>query len=303
MHHFRQRIRDAACADIVYRQYRIRLGQRAATINHFLRTALNFCIAALHRIKIEVFLIRACVHARRRAAAQPDQHARPAQLNQQCPRSGLFFKRVARGNVAHTPGDHDRLVIAAHFSCNLLLVGAKVAGEIWATEFIVERRTAYRAFEHDLQRRRNASWFAIGSRIGITLPRPNGTRYAQIGYREPRQPCLGFGATPSGTLVAYLTAGTCGRTRIRRNRRRMIVGFHFHQDMRIVFAKLILAIFRREKPLNPRAFNDRRVIRIRHHRAFGMLRVGGAYHAEKRNVFRFAIDHPIRVEYLVAAVL
>ena len=152
MHHFRQSVRYATGADIVYRQNRIGIRQRAATVDHFLRTALNLGIAALHRIEVEVFLICTGVHTRRSAPAQPDQHPRAAQLHQQRTGGGFFLERVACRDVAHATGDHDRLVITAHFACDVLLVGTKVTREIRPAKFVVKRRATDRAFEHDLQR-------------------------------------------------------------------------------------------------------------------------------------------------------
>ena len=161
MYHLRQRVGYSTRADIVYRQYRIRIRQRTAAINHFLRAALNFRIAALHRIEIEVFLIRAGIHAGRRTAAKSDQHARPTQLNQQRARAEFSLERMARGNIADATGYHDRLVVAAHLAGNLLFVGAKVTRKIGPPKLVVKRRPTNRAFEHDLQCRCDASRFAV----------------------------------------------------------------------------------------------------------------------------------------------
>ena len=151
MHHFRQRVGYAARADIMYRQYRIGVSQRTAPVDHLLRAALHFGITALHRIKIEVFLIGAGVHARRRTATETDQHAGAAQLNQQRARAGFFFERMTRRDIAHAARDHDRLVIAAHFTRDVLFIRTEIARQIRPSEFVVERGPANWAFKHDLQ--------------------------------------------------------------------------------------------------------------------------------------------------------
>src|SRR6218665_181257 len=60
---------------------------------------------------------------------------------------------------AQTAGEHDGLVVAAHHgisaATHALLVFAKVARQIRAAEFVVERGSAQGAFEHDLQRAGN----------------------------------------------------------------------------------------------------------------------------------------------------
>ena len=83
----------------------------------------------------------------------------------------------------------------------------------------------------------------------------------------------------------------------------MIVRFDLHQNVRVVFDKAIRAVLCRVKAFNARAFDNRRIVRIRHHRALRMFGVRGAYHAEQRNVFHLAINHPIGVEDFMAAML
>ena len=73
IHQFRERIRQTACAHIVNRNNRIFVrAQLPATVNHFLRSAFNLGVAALHGIEIQIRIIAACVHRRSRATAQTD---------------------------------------------------------------------------------------------------------------------------------------------------------------------------------------------------------------------------------------
>jgi hypothetical protein len=54
-----------------------------AAVDDLLRAALDLRVAALHRGEIEVGGVGAGGHRRGRAAAQADQHARAAELDQQ----------------------------------------------------------------------------------------------------------------------------------------------------------------------------------------------------------------------------
>src|SRR5439155_16898804 len=145
----RQRVRQAACADVVNGEQRIALAELPAAVDDLLRPPLYLGVAALYRIEIQVLGIGARVHARRGAPAHPDQHGRTAQLHEQGPRRNRAFVGVHRTDVADAARDHDRLVEAADGSVRFHLEGAEVAGEIGTAEFVVERGRAYRSLEHD----------------------------------------------------------------------------------------------------------------------------------------------------------
>ena len=66
-------------------------------------------------------------------------------------------------------------------------------------------------------------------------------------HMESCQACFGFAATTGRALVTDFTARACCRACIRCNRRWVIVGFDFHQDinrllMKIVFQMLVVAV-------------------------------------------------------------
>ena len=82
MRQFRHGVGNAAGADIMNRQNRIQIVHLPATINHLLRATLDFGVATLHRSEVEISGIGTGRHARRRAAAEADQHARPTKLDQ-----------------------------------------------------------------------------------------------------------------------------------------------------------------------------------------------------------------------------
>ncbi len=171
MRKFGQRIRQSARAYVVYRQDRIRVGELPAAVDDFLRAALHFGVAALHRIEIQVLGICAGGHARSGAAAHADQHARAAELNQQRALGQPQLERIACGDTAHAARDHDWFVIAAQLAAGLDLEAAKVTREIGAAEFVIERRGADRAFEHDVQGRGDSAWFSDpGFRPALCAP-------------------------------------------------------------------------------------------------------------------------------------
>ncbi|OIQ70388.1 hypothetical protein GALL_480000 [mine drainage metagenome] len=156
----RKRVGQAAGADVVDGQDRVGRAQRAAGVDHFLRAALHFRVAALHRVEIEVLGVGAGGQARRRAAAQPDAHAGAAELHQQAAGAELDLVRVRVGDFADAAGQHDRLVVAPVATGRVLLEHAEHAAQIGTAELVVERRRADRPVEHDLQRAGGVAGFA-----------------------------------------------------------------------------------------------------------------------------------------------
>ena len=206
-------------------------------------------------------------------------------------------------DIAHPAGKHDRLVVAAHFFArrghDLLLVGAKIAAQIRPAEFIVKRRRANRPVEHDLACRSNTPRSAM-----IAFPGLGQIRQLQIGNRKTAQPGLGFGTAPGRAFVADLATGAGGRAGKRRNRGRMIVGFHFHQNlhrlgMRPVFAASRLGM----KTRALEAFDHRRIVAVSGKHAVRMLIMGVANHAKQGVRLFFAVDDPVGVENFVPTVL
>src|SRR5690606_12558005 len=137
----------------------------------------------------------------------------------------------------------DRLVITTHLVAarrvDRLLEGTEVTGQRRAAEFVVERGAAQRAFDHDVQRRDDAFRLAIG-----LFPRLLEAGDVQVGDGETGQAGLWLGATAGGALVANLAAGAGGSTREWRDRSRVVVGFHLHQDVHRLLHRAVLAGFR-----------------------------------------------------------
>ena len=128
MRKLRQRIGEATGADVVNGKNGIVRAERPAAIDDFLRAALDFGVAPLHGIEVEIFLVRPRAHAGGCSAAHADQHAGTAELNHQCARRHFALERVRRRDVADTAGNHDRLVITAHLARHFFLERAEVTG-------------------------------------------------------------------------------------------------------------------------------------------------------------------------------
>ena len=147
---FREGVGQATCADIVDRDNRVLVAKLPATVDDFLRAAFDFGVAALYGVEVQRCVVCAGVHGRSRAAAQADKHARAAQLDQQCAFGNFVFVCLLRLNATQTAGDHNRFVIASDLTVKFFFKGTEVAQEIWTAEFVVKRRAADRAFNHDV---------------------------------------------------------------------------------------------------------------------------------------------------------
>ena len=110
---------------------------------------------------------------------------------------------MLRSDVAKTAGDHNGLVVAPDALSRGGLKATKIAGQIRASELIVERGGANRALNHDLQRRDDA----VGAPV-VQLPGAGLTGDFQMGHRKSNQSRLGTGAAPHGPLIADFTART-----------------------------------------------------------------------------------------------
>ena len=81
VHQFGEGVGQAARAYVVNGDNRIGVAQLPAAVDHFLRAAFDFGVAALYRVEIQAGIVAAGVHRRCRAAAQANQHPRAAELD------------------------------------------------------------------------------------------------------------------------------------------------------------------------------------------------------------------------------
>ena len=184
-----------------------------------------------------------------------------------------------------------------------LLVFTEVSQQVGPTEFVVEGRATQRALGHDLQRAGNVLRLALQA-VGHAAP--------ELGDGKSGEAGLGLGAASGSALVADLTARAGGRTGVRRDGGRMVVGFHLHQDVlrgRLLFVSCHLASAahagggRGHKTLHHRALHHRGVVRIGHQHVLRVLLVGVADHAKQAARLGHAVDGELGIENLVAAVL
>ncbi len=294
----RERVGEAAGADVMDRQDRARLAQRRASVDDFLRPSLDLGVAALHGVEVEVGDVRSGRERGGGAAAHADQHPRPAELDQQRARRHRRLERVRGADVAHAARDHDRLVIAAGDAAGLHLEGAEGAGEVGTAELVVERGGADRPLEHDLERRGDPVRLPE-----VALPRLLEPGDAEVRDAEAAQPCLGLRAAPGRALVAELAARACRCARKRRDCRRVVVSLDLREQVRELRVASPAAVGVGKPPVGHAALEDRGIVRVRDDGALGARRVGLADHPEERLILRRAVDDPRRVEDLVPAVL
>ena len=210
--------------------------------------------------------------------------------------------RKAGIDLAHAPGDHDGFVVA-HLAWlfalrgNSLFVFAEIAGQIGTAKFVVERRTAQRAVDHDLERAGNVLRLAAGL-IAPAVP--------QSGYGKPRQARLGAAAPARGAFVTDFTACTRSRAGKGGDGRGMVVRFDLHQHMLLCFFRQIghavAGVLARHKPLHHAPLHDGGVVAVGHHGVLRRHLLGVADHAEQGFVLFLAIDDEFGIEDLVAAV-
>src|SRR5690606_36284201 len=120
-------------------------------------------------------------------------------------RGGLRGSAGGRGVTLH-------FTVGRNRHRHLLLVGAEIAEDVGAAEFVVEGGAAEGALDHDLERRHDA----IGPPGIVLLPRLNGTGQAQVRNRESGESRLRLGAATGGALVADFAARASGGARKRR---------------------------------------------------------------------------------------
>ena len=206
-------------------------------------------------------------------------------------------------NGAHAACDHDGFVVAP-VPLGLLRVGkfegAEIATECGPAVLVIESRRADGAFQHDVEGARDPVGFADWQFPGLRIA---GDVEVRRGVAD--QPRFRLGAPADGALVANFAAGARGRARIRRDGGRMVVGLHFHEDVRRFALRPVHLVFGVGKEaVCERAFDHRGIVGVggENTRAIDAA-VGVPDHLEQRCGCVDAIDLPIRVEDLVPAML
>ena len=206
---------------------------------------------------------------------------------------------MRRIDIAEASGKHDRLVIATEHTAHVRFEGAEVAAEIGPPELVVERGGADRSLEHDVERRSEAAGLAGRGALPDLLV----ARNAQIGDRVADEAGLRLCAAAGRAFVADLAAGTGRGARERRDGGGMVVRLHLHDGVHRDGMARVTAVTARMEALRLAAFHDRGVVGIRDDGARRIGRMRVADHGEERLGLRLAVDDPVGVEDLVAAVL
>ena len=206
-------------------------------------------------------------------------------------------------NVADPTRQHDRFVITAQLfaivAVHFFFIGTEVAVQCRTTKFVVKCRAAQRTFCHDVQRGDNALRLTE-----IFFPRLFKARNTQVGYGETDQASFRLRAAAGGTFIADFTAGTGRRARPRRNRRRVVVSFDFHQNMRRFLMEIVAARFVVGKVATHfRTFHYGGVIFISRENVVWRGFEGVFDHLEQRFRLLFTVDNPVGVKNFVTAVL
>ncbi len=296
-------IREAAGSDVVDHQHRVVVAERPAGIDDLLRAPLHLRVAALDGREIELFAACAAALRRSRSAPKADQHRGPAQKHERrSGRHGVLFN-VHPAHVAEAARDHDRLVISAHTARGIarhaLLERPEVAEDPGAPELVVECGSADRAFQHDVERRGDASRAPV-----IRFPGLQEIRNAEIRDGESHQAGLWLCAAPGRPFIANLAAGTGGGSRKRRDRGRVIVGLDLDEDVDRLLVPAIGPvpgcgkIARAARPLD-----HGRIVAVGRKHAARVAVPRMADHREWRLLHRDAVDAPVRIEDLVPAML
>ena len=282
---------------------RVLVTQLPALVDHFLTATFHLRVFTLYRSEVQIF--RTCTgrHRRRRAATQTDQHGRATQNDQFSANFNFAFLNVVSTDITHTTGQHDRLVVTPHLVAvhtgRFLFKRTEVTVQVRTTKFVVKCGTTQRTFDHDIQRRNDTLRLTISA-----FPRLVELRDVQVRDGETGQTCFWLGTTAGSTFVTDLTTGACRCTRERRNRSRVVMGFHLHQQVnRLVVLRVFFSLRIREEAVRFMTHNHRGVVFISRKNIRRALLIGVLDHAEQRFLLLLAINGPAGVEDLVTAVL
>ena len=250
IHQFGKGVAQTACSHVVNGEDGVVRAGLPALVDDFLSAAFNFRVAALYRVKIQRCGVGTRRHRAGRAATHADAHARAAELDEQTAGWEEDFVGQIRINHTQTAGNHDGLVVAAllgiYITRDALLVLAEVAQQVRTTKLVVERSTAQRAFNHDLQRAGDVFRFTVSGLIRFTQPQSpfilSLSKDVKIHLRhsKPRQPRFGLRTAPCRAFVPNLATCTSRRTGEGGDRCWVVVRFDLHQHM-LQFAIIFIA--------------------------------------------------------------
>ena len=126
-------------------------------VDHFLRTALHFGVAALHGIKVQTFGVGTRGHGACRAAPEADAHPGAPEHNHEGSRRERLLRWLVVTDVADTARKHNGLVVTVAHRADVRFKRTEVAEDVGAAEFVIKSRGTDRAFGHDGQGRCNTA--------------------------------------------------------------------------------------------------------------------------------------------------
>ena len=305
---FRYGVGQTARAHVVNQHDRILGAERPTGVDHFLRTPLDLGVTALHRGKIQIGAGGAAADRRSGAAAQSDEHGRSAQHDELRADRHLALLNIRAANVAQAAGDHDGLVIAAHapgiFTLHMLLECSEITADRRTAELVVERGGADRPFDHDVERRGDALRLADCHNSPADSHGRSYPGMRRLETEKPVRPAFGLAprpVAPSSRISPPEPVAAPGKGR---NGGGMIVRLDLHENVDgLIHGAVDAGVRIREITCAARSLDDGGVVAIGGEHAVGIARVRVADHREQRLVALAAVDDPVGIEDLVAAML
>ena len=196
-------IRQTARAHVVNKQDRVCFSHCPAPVDDLLGAALDFRIGPLDRGKVQVLVAGAAGEARRSPATQTNQHCRPPDDHQPGADGHINLQRMFFANIAHTAGDHDRLVVAANFVFPWArrFKRAEVTKQVRPAKLIIKGGASNRAVKHDFQRCGHSAGMSEGLFPGL-----GEAGNTQVRDCKACQPGFRLGAQASRTFIANFSA-------------------------------------------------------------------------------------------------
>ena len=202
---------------------------------------------------------------------------------------------------ADAAGDHDRFVVAAVAAGEDVFGGAEDAENIGSAELVAKGRPADRSLGHDFERCGQAC-----GEFGVVLfPGLREVGQAQMRGKKGAQSGLRPAAGAGRPLVADLAAYTGGGTGVGRDGGRVVMGFDLDQYVGLLVAIGVAVVLVElwTEDWCGETLNDAGVVGIGFDRALRVNGVRVADHIEERAGLALAVDNPVGVENLVAAML
>ena len=203
-----------ARADIVNRKNRVVCAACPAAVDHFLRTALHFGVAALHGIKVQTFGVGTRGHGACRAAPEADAHPGAPEHNHEGSRRERLLRCLVVTDVADTARKHNGLVVTVAHRADVRFKRTEVAEDVGAAEFVIKSRGTDRAFGHDGQGRCNTARCPVDAFrrffpavcVLVVFPGLRGVREMKRRDREAAEARLRARAAARCTFVADFAA-------------------------------------------------------------------------------------------------